>query len=577
MAKVPMWKKILIVVAILGSLGLITWLFFIDDIVEPVVKERITKTVTKKSNGLYKLRTGDLDISLWDRSITFSDLHIGIDSAEYHRLRKEKRIPPTTFEVFIPSGVMRDIDLSSWLFQKEIIVGQLDAQQARVRLYRHGRIQKDKEDDPLWKQLPQGIRSIQLALATCQDLNISYIDVDNPSRNNWQLEHCDARFSDIRIDSAAKKETDRLMFAKDVAIHARNLNFKTRNGLYKLHAGGVQFSSANRNALIKEFRLQPAVKDEEIIRHYGYQHEIYRVDVPVINLKDLQWQEWVANDILKIETIELRSPAINVYLDRNARPNPYSKRGQYPQQLLQKAPFGIDVRKLTVADCAVVYREKNSRNQLSGNLHFTNVRGYIDNITNTAGGLNRSSTCVVSVNSNLMNSGQLHTIFRFNLRDKSGAFNVKAAINNIEADQLQPLAKAMASVDVQTFNLDKLNYSIAGNENAATGNLQMKYDNLDVLIYRVQRGGEMNDKGLLSFFANRFGVYKSNPMNGKTERKAMLTRVQRDPTKSFFALIWKTLSVSASEIILRPRAQRMVERNQERLRQQSVVIDADNK
>ena len=66
-------------------------------------------------------------------------------------------------------------------------------------------------------------------------------------------------------------------------------------------------------------------------------------------------------------------------------------------------------------------------------------------------------------------------------------------------------------------------------------------------------------------------------MNGKTERKAMLTRVQRDPTKSFFALIWKTLSVSASEIILRPRAQRMVERNQERLRQQSVVIDADNK
>jgi hypothetical protein len=79
----------------------------------------------------------------------------------------------------------------------------------------------------------------------------------------------------------------------------------------------------------------------------------------------------------------------------------------------------------------------------------------------------------------------------------------------------------------------------------------------------VEPDKSLDKKGLLSFFANRLLVYKENPMKGE-ERKAISVRVQRDMTRSFFNLVWKTMFASAGEIVLRPMGQRKIEKRKER-------------
>ena len=112
--------------------------------------------------------------------------------------------------------------------------------------------------------------------------------------------------------------------------------------------------------------------------------------------------------------------------------------------------------------------------------------------------------------------------------------------------------------------MKRLDYTVTGNENAATGNLSMQYDNMDILLNKVEADKSLNKKGLFSFLANRLVIYKENPMKDDPERKAENITVQRDATRSFFNLVWKTMFTAAGEIVLRPVALRKIEKKKQR-------------
>jgi hypothetical protein len=562
-------RKILIGVVIFILIALVALQVFIGRYLTPVVRDRLSDVIIKGSDSLYRFESADFDVNFWGRSITFSNLHIRVDSTRYNVLKKQKKLPIMTFDLLLPKGNVNGIGFSDLVFKKKVDIASIDCREAQVKLSRHYRssIETDTAEAPLWKLIQPGLRSIRVGKVSGDNVKVIYQNADNSDNFRWQLDRCDAYLSDIMIDSLSSLDTSRLLFAKNVELKAKDVKLKTSDGLYNLGMENASYSSSDRNMNIRNFSFRPALNDAAFIRHFGYQHEIYRLSVPVINIKDFIISRWIGINQLKAGTIELVSPVINVSLDRNARPNPYSKKGQYPNQLVRNAPFGIDVRKVTAVDGTLTYTERNNKNQLTGKIVFPSIRGTITNITNDVQALKRSAMSIVNVRSGILETGILHAVFRFNLADAAGAFSVNATINKLNAKQLQPLAKAMTSTDVQSFNLHKLEYAINGNQNAGTGDLRMRYDDMDILINQVEPDGSFDKKGLMSFFANRMVIYKENPMEDEAERTANNIRVQRDPTRSFFSFVWKTLFTSAGEIVIRPAAQRKMEKRKQRERE----------
>lgn len=572
-------RKILIGLVILILIAGVAFQLFINRYLPPLVKDKLADLIVKGSDSLYRFEAGKFDVSFWGRSISFSNLRIQIDSARYDQLKAKKKLPVMTFELDLPAGNVNGVGIWGLIFNKKIDVNQIRFKEAQVKLARHYREPKDPDTTsvPLWKLIQPGIRSIRVGSAICKNLKVIYQNQDMSSDFRWQFDQCNAALSGILIDSSSAHDSSRLLFAKNIELSARNIKMKTPDGLYNLNASEVAYTSSGSAMDIKDFTFHPSMSDAAFIRHFGYQHEIYKLKMPVIKLKNFMLDQWVNYNYLSIGTIELLSPVIAVSMDRNARPNPNSKKGQYPNQLVQKAPFGINVRKLTAVDGTVTYTEKNNLNQLTGRLVFPAVRGAITNITNDREVLLRSATCVADVRSGVLNTGSLHAIFRFNMVDRAGAFSVNADIDKLNAEQLRPLAKAMTSTDLQSFNMHRLNYAIAGNQNSGTGKLRMKYDDMDILINQVEPDYSFDKKGLLSFLANRFVIYKENPMDDEEERVAENIAVQRDALKSFFNFIWKTLYSSAGKIVLRPMAQRKMEKRNERKQRQAAREAASEK
>lgn len=558
-------RKLLIVLVVLLLLSGIAFHLFITRYLPPMVKSRLSDVIVKGSDSLYRFEVGKFDVSFWGGSIHMAGLKITIDSNRYRQMEMEKRLPSLTFNLDLPAGSVEGIGLRALIFSKRIDINSIRFASANIQLARHFRNTDTvhHQDVPLWKLIQKDIRSIAVGKVICNDLKVNYRNVDSAAAFRWEFDKCNILFSDIRVDSASTADSTRLLFAKDLALTAKEVKMKTPDGLYNLMSESVFYTSAGRSMELKGFEFKPAVSPKEFNRHFGEQHEIYTLKFPVINMQSFHLPQWIRNNKLQADTVKLASPVVSIFMDRNAKPSVKSRKGKYPSQLLQKAPFYMNIRRLSAQDASVIYTETNNLNQLTGTVTFSGLSGTIDNITNEPELVAKRSECVADIRGRIFKTGKLHSIFRFNLADRNGAFSVNATITDLNAPQLQQVFRAMTSTDIQSLNLRRMDYSATGNENAATGNLKMKYDEMDILLHRVEADKSLNKRGLLSFLANRLGIYKENPMNDEEERVATGVVVQRDATRSFFNLVWKTLFTSAGEIVLRPMAKRKIEKRKQ--------------
>lgn len=560
--KLSTGRKVLIGLLIFIVIAGAAFHIFITRYLPPLVQKRLSEIVVKGSDSLYKLEVGKFDLSFWGGSINFENLTITVDSARYTALKNEKKLPPMSCELVLPRGRINGIGLRSLIFNKKINVKEIIFDSADLKLARHfvNSDQQTSAGEPLWKLIQPKIRSIEVGAIYCADLKIQYKNIDSAAAFKWQFDKTNLLLTGIRVDSASTRDSSRLMFAENMSFTASNFKMTTTDGVYQMKAGDIDYSSAGRALSIRNFDFLPTMSDLQFVRHYGYQREIFKLKVPGIRLKNFLLSDWVVRNRLQSDTVELTSPSISIAMDRNARPNPYSKKGCYPHQFLQKLPFIMHIPRLSATGATVVYTETSNTTARKGSVNFA-VSGVIDNITNDPKALERSGECVAYVQGKAMKSGTLDAVFRFNLRDPNGAFSVKSTITQLDANQLRPVFTAMTAVEMQSFTMQRLDYTIHGNENAGTGTLSMRYGDMDILINKVEPDGTLDKKGFLSFFANRLLIYKENPMKGE-ERKASAVKVQRDMTRSFFNLVWKTMFSSAGEIVLRPMAQRKIEKKQ---------------
>src|SRR5687767_14187506 len=107
---------IIVAVLILGA----AFQIFIHRYLDPVVRERLEAIIVKGSDSLYTFDVRKLNVSFWRRSLQFSNMHIRVDSNRYRQLEKANRLPPITFDLDLPAGILNGIVFRELLFKKEV-------------------------------------------------------------------------------------------------------------------------------------------------------------------------------------------------------------------------------------------------------------------------------------------------------------------------------------------------------------------------------------------------------------------------------------------------------------------------
>jgi len=229
-----------------------------------------------------------------------------------------------------------------------------------------------------------------------------------------------------------------------------------------------------------------------------------------------------------------------------------------PQQALRDAgrhfvlhdmavQFTLD--SLALARAQIIYRERSPESNRVGTVSFDQISGLFRHLSNDSTVLATDPHCTGDVEALFMNRGKIKVHFDFNLWDPADAFAYSGSLGPMKASVLNRATRYLGLLTIRSGNIHRLTFDFSANKQASRGQVGMRYDDLSIKILSLDElSGRLRKKGLASLVANLLVLNNNNITDTAAPRSARVTYV-RDPYKSVFNLMWKSLFTGVKQIV----------------------------
>lgn len=553
-SKPKKFRKIILIAGGILFVLFVVLLIIINFYLEPILRNRLSTLVVQGSDSLYNYKLGNLKASLFGGNVEVEDLQISVDSSHYQALKEKNALPALTMELNMHRGHIYGVGIISLIFGKKINIQEILSQDANLNLSRH----PHKEDSarqnrqPMWKAIQPKIKSIAIDRIKLDGIKMLYKDTDTSDAAQIQFNRCDALLEDIKVDSAAAMDTSRIGFMQRITFRFTQLKIQTPDSNYKLNAGMITYSSAERRFEIDSFYLEPTLPREKLSIGDSIRHTWYNFSFDKVRFAGIRIDQFIRNDIVQADSVIFQKPNLSMYLDASLAINYSSRIGKYPHEDLLNARSTINVRNIVAYDMQLDYSEKDEVTKETGKLDLNRINLFVQNVTNDPQLIRQNHLCTASIKGNILGHSPISALFKFYLDSTNGRFDVDGSIHNVTAEQINPVSLPLANVDVHSLNIQKLDFHVAGEDFTANSNVQMLYNNVSVVFRKTDKEtGETKTKKFITKLFNKYIVYPSNPGADGVERKAANVLVARLTTQSFFGLIWKAIFAGMQNIMMK--------------------------
>lgn len=550
-----MRKKWVIVLLSLSILGVAVFIYFkvrgVKDF-EPLIKEKLQQIVLEGSDSLYQLNIDKIDIDITNDHITVKNLSLNIDSTRLEKLDTLKRAPDDIFKIFLKDLVIDGIGPEDFVKKKSIDLNVLYIKEPVVEIYHHKRSYNYTPEDTisLYKKILHEVGHF-----TVNDLNIQNIDFTyfNTTHNNkaTHFQNLSVRFKDILIDSTTQNDSSRFLYAKDANIALNDYNIATTDSLYNFHADSLLLNAASKTLNLTNISLKPIGKKENFSDKLDYYKERYNITVKTVSIQYIEWWQLLSEDGLTARQVKLMDGNIEVYADRTL-PDPHTNKvGNYPHQLLTRLKLPVMINNVDINNFKVTYTELNAKTGKKGTVTFNDISGTFTNITNRKEIIDQNKYFSLNANASFMNAAPMHALFKFDLANaNTGNFSLDLEVGNMDGKELNVATKPLGLFEIKNAEIKKIIMHMNANDNNSNGTVTFYYNDLqvDVLKQDEEQQNKLKKRGLISFLANNFIIEKSNTPDDKNNDPKYVS-YKRDPEKSFFNLIWKTIFTGLSKTV----------------------------
>jgi hypothetical protein len=543
------WKRGLLIVGVLILIVILT-AAYLGQRWNKQIRIQLRTYVQEMSDSLYILKYADLQLNPLTGSLTLEKVSLVRDSAVYEKLKAEHRAPQFLYTVAADQVQLRYFKVWRYFQRKELSAGALVLQNPSVVLELNRQNIDTTRPRNAYQNISKRIHSISIGTLLLDNTNVKYTIIKKDSSLVMtQLQELRIHVNNFLIDSLALNDPSRFLYARNYEFDLKEYRYRTPDSLYWMHVRDVHYDAEEENLTVGQFRVEPRYNRAEFDKKAIYQRDRFDVTLNDITLSHLQPRLLLEDQIFWARKLNIASASLDIYHNRNLPSAPGNKLGGYPNQMLLKLPLPLFIDTLSGHRTELVYTEINPKTQEGGRLSFKGVNGTFTNITNIDSLIKRNSHMVADLDAIFMNSGQLKARFDFSLLDNSGQFGLTGQLRNMDGRELNPVLKPLAVVEVKSCHINDLSFNMKGNEKGASATLTFLYSDLKATILKKEEGtDDYKKKGLLSFLANAILIKDNNPSNGET--RVAHPQFTRDPQRSFFNLVWKTIFVGIKETAL---------------------------
>ncbi len=328
-------------------------------------------------------------------------------------------------------------------------------------------------------------------------------------------------------------------------------SFHTKNKLYKVRVKQLQADKLNASVSISNISVKSVLSEQDFMKKMRYQTDRYDLDFNNILFKNVDFSNLIYSNQLVAEDVSLE-PVIRVFNDRTLPPNPNSKVGKYPHQLLLKMRLPIFFKTIHVRNGYLAYKERAAKSAMIGTVYFSKINGEIKNATNITAKIRNNSQCTLNATANFLGRANLSTSWVLPLNAQNALFSIKGELGSMSASTLNSIAGPLAMAAVKSGTIKKLQFNLTGNDYVADGEVLFLYNDLGLDLLKKTTANAPNTdslkvKSFVSLFANAI-IKKDNPRKDNIYKSSV--HQTRELNKSFFNLLWKSIFQGVKETVL---------------------------
>jgi hypothetical protein len=527
---------LLIVLGITG--GIVYW----QTHKKQIIRKKLEGAINDKSRGFYSIKYESLELNEITGYLSLTDVELMYDSSKIEGLRNIGITPPTLLNIRIP-----EISITGVETPKAIIDKQIDGQKLLIRNPVIEIIYTMQGKDSARNVPPKEI--YEQLLGNLRQINVDTVDIIGATittrnlktkRRGIELTDVNLQLLDLRIDSSSQADPNRHMFSKHMTVKAGNVSWWSDDKLYRFVAKAVMVNSGNRTGAIGSFVMDPQMSEDAFVKSLPTQDDRFDFALRNISIQDLDINKLLDEEFVA-GSVDVGSSSFKIYRDLNIKRDTKNRVGRYPHQVLDEVPIPFYIKKMTVRNSFVEYKERNDVTKNAGKVQFYDVFATLTNITNDKDRIAKDKTMNADIACNFLNKSPFKVSWVFYLGNSNGRFDVKGNLGSLNAKDLNPLTEPMGPARISEGNIKNVGFDFSGNDYSMNGSVKLLYEDLKVSLLEKDKGEDKWErKGITSLMANIL-IKDSNPRDDDEAPKVVSVTNQRDTNRSIFNLSWKTL------------------------------------
>ncbi len=492
---------------IYGIVGLVIFLVLLNFGLQSWIKSKLPEIF--EHNTAYELQFKEIDISVFRSSLTLEDITI--------RPKNLTKKPSDSLVINIHGLKVNGINVFKLLFKDYISISSIKINEPEIHYSQFSEKQKDSISSQLEKQKSIAIKSVEIK-------NGKLYFSDSKENEPKVLEVNDVNITLDNIQFTPKTSLSKLPFTyENLAIKIDSLDYHL-NKVYHLQTQQIAFENNNFN--MEEFRLTPKLSRAEFLQQLEVEKDLYTFSVQTILLSDIDWGFQEDDFYIKSPSLELDNLKADIFRSKITEDDT-SKKLLY-SALLRELPFFMEIDKVKFKDSQIAYEEEVVRGQ-PGKLTFSKFNADISSV-NSGYKKTKLPDVVIDVNCIFMHESELKINWTFNPMNTNEEFKIKGNLFNYDLYKTTPFIKPRILTSAEGI-AHEIAFNFAGNDEVASGDFLINYDDLKVTLYKKDLENENHVK---AFLANIL-VKKSS--NGEA-KEVEIKPVYRKQDRSFFNFFW---------------------------------------
>lgn len=244
---------------------------------------------------------------------------------------------------------------------------------------------------------------------------------------------------------------------------------------------------------------------------------------------------------LQARKLRLKEVDAQIYRDKLIKDDPHDKK--LYSRMLRELGFKLQLDTLQIEDASITYEEVQENTEKTGKVFFTNLNALGTAIRNTDLKSSSFPETQIHITSQFMGEAPLTVDWNFKINDPRDHFRITGRGKGISAKAINNFFIPGMNMEAEGDPIRTLYFDFYGDQDTASGDFQMVYDNLKINVLK-KNGREKNN--IFTAIANLFVSHKKTA----NDKPVKVEDVERDKKRSFWNYLWTSVFTGLKQTML---------------------------